>query len=505
VLDKALEYYRIGDFAKAKKLLEELFAKDSVNIEVLHNLANVCRLLKDYEQAATYFQKTLELVPDCAEVLNNYGLLFYQQNQFVKAQNLFVKALKIKSDYFDAMYNLALALKAQYKIEEATACLLAIIKIIPDHVRANFLLGKLLLEEKVFNDANKYFRKIVAANADGVTILIEIVKCWLDHDRYQEAKFYCEKLLIIDPRNIAMLYNLAVIESRLSHKEQAVNLYQNILQIDSTYFPALNNLAVLYLEQQNIKAAQHYFQLALKQEPYNESISYTLNAIAGKVTLDKAPQEYIKNLFDGYADHFDVHLQQGLDYRVPAELWKMVGENKLSSRKTHSVYPGSRPTDGKMLDLGCGTGLCGERFRSMASYLVGVDLSPKMIAIAKKKNCYDELIVVDNVAYMNEHTAAFDLIVAADVFVYQGDLKPLFTACYKTLQENGLFAFSTEISQQQNFIMQPTGRFAHSKSYIEALAKEIGFKVLQAKTSQTRIQGNEPLIGYYFVLQQHKT
>ena len=46
---------------------------------------------------------------------------------------------------------------------------------------------------------------------------------------------------------------------------------------------------------------------------------------------------------------------------------------------------------GAMLDLGCGTGLGGAAFRPFVDRLVGVDLSPAMIAQAAAKGLYDRL------------------------------------------------------------------------------------------------------------------
>jgi len=96
----------------------------------------------------------------------------------------------------------------------------------------------------------------------------------------------------------------------------------------------------------------------------------------------------------------------------------------------------------------------------------------------------------------------FDLIIAADVFVYQGNLQPVLGACYHALKKKGRLIFSTEAQDQQDFVMKPTGRFSHSRHYIEKLCREIGFNLVIQSASSTRLQQDSPVAGYFFVLQK---
>jgi predicted TPR repeat methyltransferase len=490
-LQEAKQAQEKNNFNEAKKILLSLLDEFPENVEAMHRLAFIYTKQNLNTDAEKMFAQALDKNPNSAILHNHYGLFLYRQNLPQQAKKQFTHALKIKPDYFDAMVNLSLTLKKLEKTEESIACLISVAEIEPQHIRAHFFLGKFLLEKDFFEDADKYFQKVVALAPNDSEILEQIVKCWLGKNRYQEAKACCEKLIEIQPNNTEILYNLAIIESRLNQKQQAVKHYQTILQISPSHFPALNNIAILYLEKQNLDAAKHYFQQALKQQPDNESIKHTLNAITGKNSSSHAPQDYIKNLFDGYADHFEQHLREGLNYRVP-ELLKENVEQKLKT-KASSLH---------ILDLGCGTGLCGEVFKPLAKHLVGVDLSPKMIAIAKQKDLYNELIVSDNLEYLTNTNEKFDLLLAADVLPYQGDLNIIFPACHKTLKEKGLFAFSAEIHSGKNFSMQTSGRFCHSKQYIKQLAKKIGFKVLSIKTEATRLQQDQALRGYIFILQK---
>jgi predicted TPR repeat methyltransferase len=138
------------------------------------------------------------------------------------------------------------------------------------------------------------------------------------------------------------------------------------------------------------------------------------------------------------------------------------------------------------LDLGCGTGLMGEALRGRVDHLVGVDLSAAMIAKARERRVYDELTVSDAAALMGERQGIFDLIVAADSLVYVGDLAPLFAAVGTALTGDGLFAFSVETCKGDGFELEPTMRFAHSRSYVEATAREVGLRPLLVQSASTR-------------------
>src|SRR5207245_6254227 len=93
---------------------------------------------------------------------------------------------------------------------------------------------------------------------------------------------------------------------------------------------------------------------------------------------------------------------------------------------------------------GCGTGLCGDGFRPLARRLVGVDLSPGMLERARARGCYDELVCEELTAYVRRCEERFDLITAADVFCYFGDLTAVFAATAALLRPGGRFIFSVE-------------------------------------------------------------
>jgi predicted TPR repeat methyltransferase len=155
-----------------------------------------------------------------------------------------------------------------------------------------------------------------------------------------------------------------------------------------------------------------------------------------------------------------------------------------------------------ILDLGCGTGLLGPELRPIASQLVGVDFSAKMLDEAMKleveggegKKTYDALVKREAHEYLRESAAeAYDIIIAANTTNFIGELKPLFVQVSQALKEGGLFAFLADIQKDgQDFGFIPSeGRFHFSKSYLLMTATLAGFKLV--KIEEAPIYPNEPM------------
>jgi predicted TPR repeat methyltransferase len=225
----------------------------------------------------------------------------------------------------------------------------------------------------------------------------------------------------------------------------------------------------------DLDAAARAFCETLVADPADTQGAVARLALIGRGETPVAlPQAYVARLFDDYAPRFDKHLTDNLGYRAPALIAEALG----------AVASGRRFVSA--LDLGCGTGLMGEALQGRVAHLAGVDLSAAMIAKARELGFYDELIIGDAVAPMRERPSAFDLIVAVDALVYVGDLAPLFAAVARALTSDGLFAFSVETCEGDRFKLEPTMRFAHSRSYVEATAREVGLRPLLIQPASTR-------------------
>jgi predicted TPR repeat methyltransferase len=254
----------------------------------------------------------------------------------------------------------------------------------------------------------------------------------------------------------------------------AADLYEQTLERAPNWAAAWFALGEARENLGDLDAAAQAFRETLAADPADAQGALARLALIGGDAPAALPQAYVARLFDDYAWRFDKHLIKNLGYRAPA----------LIAEALSAIAPGRRFASA--LDLGCGTGLMGEALHDRVGHLVGIDLSAAMIAKARDRNVYDELIVGDAVAPMRERPSAFDLIAAADVFVYVGDLAPLFAAVGTALTEDGLFAFSVEACEGDGFKLEPTMRFAHSRSYVEATAHRAGLLPLLIQFASTR-------------------
>ena len=243
------------------------------------------------------------------------------------------------------------------------------------------------------------------------------------------------------------------------------------------------------------KEALAAFREALALDPADSAGAALRVAFLAGESPATAPRAYVKTLFDQYAAKFDRHLVEALAYRGPDILDAAIARAAPGRVFVHA------------LDLGCGAGLFGATFRSKAERLTGIDLSPAMIGQARGKGLYDRLVAADLLDFLRaEPDASADLAAAADVFVYIGDLAPIFAEVARVLDQDGLFAFtaqSHEIGQGgQPFRLGADMRFSHAAAYLRDCAAKTGFAVLELSPAVTRKDRGADVPGWAAILRK---
>ncbi len=236
-----------------------------------------------------------------------------------------------------------------------------------------------------------------------------------------------------------------------------------------------------------IQRAGHEPALAAQAE-------FLLSALGRTPVPARAPADYVRDLFDGFAMRFDEQLVAGLQYRAPELLAALLGEVGVPAAGALRV-----------LDLGCGTGLSGVPLRPFAARLEGLDLSPRMLAeAARRAPLYDALHEADLLAWLPEQAGRFDLIIAADVLCYLGDLRAPLTALWAALAPGGTVAFSLEEGGEDGpaYALGEAMRYRHAPQATRRIAEAQGFATLALRRAVPRQEQGRDVAGVLFALRK---
>ena len=223
-------------------------------------------------------------------------------------------------------------------------------------------------------------------------------------------------------------------------------------------------------------------------------------AVLGAAEAPAAPPTpYVERLFDDYADRFDAALVDRLGYTVPQTLAALVLR-----------HAGETARFGLVSDIGCGTGLFGIEFRAHADRLEGFDLSAGMLAKAAEKAVYDHLAQADlslpakaSGLFADGPEARADLVSAADVLMYLGDLAEVFPSVARLVKPGGLFAFSVEDGGEGDAsTLRPSLRYAHPETFIRRRMAESGFAPIALEKSVIRQDAGQPVHGLIVLAQR---
>jgi predicted TPR repeat methyltransferase len=218
---------------------------------------------------------------------------------------------------------------------------------------------------------------------------------------------------------------------------------------------------------------------------------FLLAALGADAAPDRAPADYVRDLFDQYAARFDADLEGRLGYRTPAVLASLIEQAGV-------------PRDGsrRVLDLGCGTGLSGVALKPFAKRMIGLDLAPRMLAEARRRGIYDGLEEADLLEWLPRHRGAFDLVAAVDVLNYLGDLAPALAVIAGALAPGGIAAFSIEAGEGAPFALGQGMRYRHDPAHVAKLAADAGLAGIARREAVLREEKGTPVKGVLFILRR---
>lgn len=235
------------------------------------------------------------------------------------------------------------------------------------------------------------------------------------------------------------------------------------------------------------QACDAYRQALALQEEDRLGAAVRLSLLGGQPLPERLPPAYVEALFNEYAPRFEESLLGNLAYSAPERLREIL--------ITHLALLPPKP---EVLDLGCGTGLAGLAIRDLAAWLEGIDLSQRMLEQAAAKGIYDALRKENLESPLPDEPRRFDLIIAADVLNYLGDLTTAFSRIAAQLRPGGMLAFSIESagdSKEVAYDLGPGQRFRHDSTALRAWLLGAGFEVVEQRNAALRTEKRHPVDG----------
>ena len=444
------------------------------------------------ESAAEAFGAAATIAPEHAPHWSHYGMILDRLNQTPQAAFCLERSVTLAPQFPESWVFLGLVRRKLGDLPgAATACRKALEQA-PGNTAAWECLG--LIKEAQFDysgaiDCLNARAKLGAVNA---SLMARLGMLNYHLGRINAASEACARAVELEPDSLGhrqMLRKTRFMQEMLDgNLDQALERYQTGGQKDGACaegdLPAmLKSAFALFSAFGPRDAAVCVGKKLLELQPGNAEIEYLLKAVSGGQDLERSSEKYVIDHFNDFAANFDSKLVGTLGYDLPEKIGEAI----------RSMAP-DRLFD-CVLDAGCGTGLCGPILRPMARILSGIDLSTKMIEHAEKRKAYDCLECAEIVEFLERTPLRFDLITAADMLVYIGDLHRLFSAASKAMIPGGILAVSTERWTGIGYHLCPSGRFAHAPDYVRQSAAKAGLTELTCVETTLRLEGSTRIPG----------
>lgn len=418
------------------------------------------------------------------------GVAHFEAGRLHEAEQCFEASLKLLPGRASTRINLAATRLRQARPAEALAELDEVLAAEPQHLDAWCHRAAALIALGRPADALTHSAHVLGQDPGSATawhwqgLALEQLR------RFDQAQQAFERVVALQPTQADAWFHLGQLQQRQRQLPDALHSLDRALALAPTHAGACSQRGWVLKELGRTEEAAAAFERAIELGADAELHRFVLASLGRAPGPAAPPRAYVQSLFDDYADGFDEHLVEVLGYQAHQRLiepllqWQPQGFDSA-------------------LDLGCGTGLCGSLLRPMVRRLHGVDLSQPMLERAARLGVYDRLDCADLVEHLSRCDEQHDLVLAADVFIYVGELGPVFDGVMRVLRRGGLFAFSVEqAGDGQASVLTTQLRYAHGLPYLRDLAARHGLQWLRADALPIRQHRQDNIPGLYVSLRR---
>lgn len=452
--------------------------------------------LRRFEEALRMAAQAVQAAPAWPDGHVNLGYAQEAAGDAAEAEASLRQALALQPAHAVAALNLANLLLRQGRAEETLALLQPALDAAPENAPLLLRRADALQALRQDEEALVLYRRL-APRPGGAEAANKAAALLFERGQPAEALVLLDAALARAPEHPRLHNNRGTALRQLKRPAEAAEAYRRSAALAPRRPEAWRNLGLLTAEQGETEAARAAFAEVLRLAPQDATARHMLDALEGRTTA-APPEGFVARSFDAFAPTFEKRLVETLGYRAPWDLARLLTE------------VAERPRIGRALDLGCGTGLVAEAVDAALAQAggttvevwTGVDLSPRMLEQAAAKGRYARLEEAEILAFLAATPERFDLVAAADVLIYLGEVGPLLSGIARVLRPGGHALLSTERLEQGRVQLRPSGRYAQSDRHMEEQIAEAGLVLAMTAPAVLRQENGRPVEGTLFCCRQ---
>lgn len=410
------------------------------------------------------------------------------------AITLYKRILQAAPDHPDALCLLGVAEHQAGRSEHALKQIRRAIELAPEFAGYQLNLGNVLSEMHRLQDALAAYGRALERMPDSADIHNNIGALHRASHRPEEARASFRRALALDGKHIRAWNNLGALLDAEGDLQGAVDAHLNALEASGKKASSVKLLGIALFKSGQADKAIEVFRQWMEREPDNPVAAHLHAAASGLDVPARAPDPYVEAEFDQFAASFESVLNERLHYRAPQLCADLLAQLLGAAQGNLDV-----------LDAGCGTGLCGPLIAPWARHLEGVDLSGGMLAKARSKGVYNALVKAELTASLRDAPQRWDAIVCADTLCYFGDLTDYMQAAASSLRPGGTMVYTVEATdddEQDQACFLHSGRYAHGRKHLDAVAAHAGLIGRHARREVLRTEGGAAVNGWLVAVQR---
>lgn len=423
-----------------------------------------------------------------------YAIGLHQQGMLEGATTVYQRVLDAVPGHPDALHLLGMAKHQMGRSDEGVALIEEAVAHQPGFAGYHNNLGNIYMGRGEVDKALSAYQQATELAPDNADLHNNLGALYKAQRRFDEAHAAYERAMALNPRHVNALNNMGLLYAEQGNRAGAITYYVKALELLPGDSSARRLLGTTYYAMGRIADAGEVYRQWLEQEPDHPTAKHMYAACTGQGVPERAPDDYVEQAFDHFAESFESVLNERLNYKAPQLCADMLARHLPPSQRQYV-----------MLDAGCGTGLCGPLMAPWAKVLAGVDLSKGMLDRAQTKGVYSDLYKAELTEFLTLSPRQWDVVVSADTLCYFGDLAKVIAATAGSLKPGGTLVFTVEALPADASLphqIQPHGRYAHHQQHVVEVLSAAGLNLLDMEAVILREEGGKPVNGWLVAARQ---